>query len=190
MHKIKYYISTLIAIMAIAIGTTQAYAEPTFPSCANVQGALKVENSSGVHGIAGRADTYTGSDKVYQIDANNLLMQCFCPENGNGIQTNWWKANHLSDDQIKVLKSQGWIYITEGTAWGLDSGPYLAKNSDYNCKPTTTSNNSSTNNVGSSSPIVQVLSLANTGNIIFIYTIAIAGLLSISTGLFLYFAKK
>ena len=77
------------------------------------------------------------NDTVYSLGGGNAL-QCLCDANGNGTQTNWLKINDLSEDQIKVYQNQGWIYIPDGSAWGLTQGSYLAQNVSYSCGSSTT----------------------------------------------------
>jgi hypothetical protein len=164
---------TFLSITAILLSSAQAvYAvvTPSFPTCTNPQGTIKVPATSGVHGIVGSTATYTGTDTVYSLDGNNTVLQCFCSVNGEGIQTDWWKASSLTEEEITILKSEGWHYIPAGNLWGLDSDPYVAKNIGYNCLPTNTgggsnspSNNPSTGQtLGTSTG--QVLGLATTGN--------------------------
>jgi hypothetical protein len=187
---------SLITAAAITASIVSAYPQPafavtipSFPSCVNPQGNLKVSYDSGTHGIVAMSDTKTGSDKVFSLDGNNQLMQCFCPENGNGIQTNWLKVSNLSSQDVKDLENQGWTYIGDGSAWGLNEEPYVAKNSDYSCKTTTTTP-TPTPTTGVVQAAKEVASLANTGNIAFIYAVAALGTLSLITGAALRIFKK
>jgi len=111
---------------------------PNFPSCLSPQGNLKVSYDSGIHGIVGQSGEFSGTDQVYTV-SDTTLIQCFCASSGAGIQTDWWKMNSLSQDQIDQLVKLDWVYIPDGSAWGLESTAYLAKNSNYNCLPATTS---------------------------------------------------
>lgn len=111
-----------------------AITEPSFPNCVNVLAPVKVAYDFGTHGIPGRMGDHQGRDTVYFLDNANLL-QCFCPQDFNGIQTNWWKANNISDPDIQTFKNLGWIFIPNGELWGLENTAYLAKNIDYNCAP-------------------------------------------------------
>lgn len=132
----KYLKVSLFFVLIFMTSSLPAYAvieTPEFPVCSNPQGELKAEYANGVHGIAGDNNLYTGSDKVYYISTDKL-MQCFCPENGNGIQTNWLRINGLSEEDLDYYKNLGWIFIPDGSVWGLESGPYLAYNSSYSCK--------------------------------------------------------
>jgi hypothetical protein len=196
-------IKKLSTILILLLATAQylspsiafAYTVPSFPSCVNPQGILAASYDDGVHGIAGNSAEMRGGDKVYQLNANEQVMQCFCPENGNGVQTNWIKVSTVSDEESKTLQHDGWVFIADGSAWGLDQAPYLAKNSDYGCKSTTTTSSNSTNtsvsnNVGSSNPIQSVLGLASTGNILFLYALATVGFVSLASGLVLKFKNK
>lgn len=182
----------MVAVPQSAVATTA----PTFPSCVNPQGTLKVEYTNGVHGIVGRTEEYRGNDKVYQLSGNDQLMQCFCPENGNGVQTNWWKVAHLSEDEIKTMKNDGWIYVADGSAWGLDSAPYLAKNSDYSCKGNgetkteTTSSSTSNPTETVKETVKEVLTLASTGNTAFLYSLIAFGSVSLLSGLVLRFKNN
>lgn len=105
---------------------------PHFPSCSNPEGTIKADYPGGTHGIAGNSTEFKGSDKVYTL-SDNTLQQCFCSIDGAGIQTNWWKASSLTQGQIEVLKKDNWVLIPDGSLWGLQNAPYLAKNSNYSC---------------------------------------------------------
>lgn len=107
---------------------------PTFPKCTNPQGQTKVYYATGTHGIPGEDATYTGSDQVFRL-TEDTLTQCFCSINDDGIQTNWWKISSLTLDEVEQLVSLGWIYIPNGTLWGLEEEPYMAKNTTYDCSP-------------------------------------------------------
>ncbi len=179
---------TLIAIFAyLVLSTAQAMAvsPADFPSCSNPQGSLLASYDSGTHGIVGNTATFTGSDKVYWID-DQKVTQCFCPLDGKGIQTNWIKANSLSQDEIKVHERDGWIYIASGKTWGLEDVAYLAKNHDFSCPGSSNGSSGSQSGGGSSngtsSGIVEassaVLGLAGTGNTITLLYIASTGLVA------------
>lgn len=198
----KVLLSSLILIVLSQTLTpaVKAVDAPVFTSCVNPQGEVKANYESGTHGIAGRTGLYEGKDSVYRI-SENALTQCFCAVDGSGIQTNWWKIPALTESEIKVYESQGWIYIPNGSLWGLDNSPYLAKNSDYSCKSNggsggsnsdsgsnsgSSSSNSSGSNSGTSSSsggIGQVLGLASTGNSVFLLGTALTSGLSLLLGL-------
>lgn len=194
MKKLFSFLSILYIILA-ATPVTSAHAQNSV-SCLNPSGTISADYPTGTHGIIGNTTSYTGHDTVYTLSDGNT-MQCLCIDNGQGVQTNWQNASQLSEDQIKVLESQGWIYVPSGASWGLDDIPYLAQNIDYNCRPTDNNGGSSSNNSSSSSSnnsssnngqvlgasTTNVLALANTGNILFIYTVfavwAVSSLLAI-----------
>src|SRR3989344_2032580 len=85
----------LVFVLAAAVSATEA---PSFPSCSNPQGTKKVSYDSGTHYIVGRETGVSGSDAVYYTGEN--LIQCFCAEDGSGIQTNWWKISSLEQTAI------------------------------------------------------------------------------------------
>lgn len=154
--------------------TVSAISIPTFAKCSRPQGELMVSYDSGIHGIVGSSKTYNGADEVYRL-TDSTLMQCFCDTAGNGIQTNWWKTSSLTPDQRKSLTIQGWEYIPDGSAWGLASGSYLAKNSTYVCK----------GSLGSG----QVLGLASTGSIPKILLLFGIGIFTFTIGIYLRLRK-
>lgn len=165
-------------------------APPEFPSCVNPQGSLIANYSSGTHGIPGVVTSYQGTDSVYAV-TENAVIQCLCTVDGEGIQTNWWKVSSLTEEEIESFKSQGWNFIPDGSAWGLDPVYYLAKNSNYSCRATggssnesssNSSSNSNNNSVGGVSSIGDVLGLAATGNIKVIYGLVFTGLLALTLG--------
>lgn len=167
---------------------------PTFPSCVSPAGTIRVEYSDGTHGIVGSGSTYTGSDKVYQL-SDTTLTQCFCSSDGVGVQTNWWNASSLSENQINILKADGWHYVPAGNLWGLDAAPYVAKNISYSCLPSSSSTPSSSSNSSSSSndsgdgqgggsqESGSVLGLAATGDSLLLYALAALSILLIVAGL-------
>ncbi|MBI1863733.1 hypothetical protein HYS03_00790 [Candidatus Woesebacteria bacterium] len=141
---------------------------PTFPSCPNPNATLRVKYDTGIHGIVGDTSNHTGSDTVYTLDQGNIV-QCYCDSENSGIQTNWIKANNFSQEDIQILKNQGWFYIPNGSLWGLDEAPYMAQNINFNCQQNSNtgggqvlSSAASTQNIGG-----QILGLSNTsGNYI------------------------
>lgn len=130
----KFKILAIVALF-LFVGASRVSATtdiPNFPACSSPSGSVKVSYASGIHGIPGDSGEYVGSDIVYTI-SDSSLVQCFCAATGTGIQTNWWKQDSLSQEQLNSLTSQGWILIPDGSAWGLDPVPYLAKNSPFSC---------------------------------------------------------
>lgn len=171
---------TTFIILTLALGiilTTQgvlAVTPPSFPSCLNPQGETIARYESGSHGVPGRTNDYRGSDTVFKL-SGEALTQCLCTDNGQGIQTNWWKINSLSDSDVAVLKNLGWIFIPSGAPWGLEDTRYMAINSEYNCK-------------GGQGG--QVLGLAATGNILTLYTLLALGSTSLILGFLLRKSKS
>ena len=180
----------LIFVLVSAINASPIYAveTPNFPACTNPQGTLVASYDNGVHGVVGGV-SYTGNDKVYKLDNNNVV-QCLCTTDGKGIQTNWWKASSLDEIQINTLKSEGWTYIPTGSVWGLDQDAYLAKNSDYSCTSNGGTGGGGSSSSSISSSIGQVLGLAFTGNIKLIYSIFALGIISLIYGQILHRARN
>lgn len=133
MKRVQFQVIAVV-LLSLFVGVPKVFAltYPTFPTCANPQGTLVVSYGDGTHGIPGSPNSYTGSDAVYRL-SDTTLSQCFCSVYGEGIQTNWWKASSLTDAEVAILKSEGWISIPDGSVWGLDPGPYMATNSNYLC---------------------------------------------------------
>ena len=181
MYKKLAGIVLSLSIFAATATPSQAVEAPSFPSCASPRGEVRVQYSDGTHGIVGSTSTYVGSDAVYTV-TDDTILQCFCSVDGTGIQTNWWKASSLSDEQVNVLKSEGWFYVPAGNLWGLEEAPYVAKNSSYSCLPSpsqsptpapssssSSSNSSASSSSGSNGSVGgsstgSVLGLATTGN--------------------------
>src|SRR6266480_7013638 len=109
-----------------------AYANPVpdFGTCLNPQWAQTQVNYGSGHGVI-NVGSFSGTDSIYSSNGN--VMQCLCADSGAGYQTNWLKASGFSQSEIDNLKAQGWIYVPYGDDWGLDKGPYLAKNVSYTC---------------------------------------------------------
>ncbi len=178
-----------LLILFSATPRVSAQTVPSFPTCANPQGTVKVTYGEGTHGIVGNAGTFTGSDTVFTL-SGETSMQCFCADNGDGTQSNWWHVASLTEEEVQILKNQGWISVPNGALWGLAEGEWLVFNSAYAC-PKSESNGDGNNNNSSSSnssgdvlgattdPGGSVLGLATTGNIATIYTLAGFGFLSL-----------
>lgn len=135
MKRLSILIILLISLVGKPAYRAYAIAEPDFPSCVNPQGQVIASYPTGTHGIAGNTDTFTGSDAVFRLNESQIL-QCFCSDTKEGIQTNWLSAQNLSQDEITSYEADGWVYIPNGSLWGLSSTPYLAKNLNYSCLPT------------------------------------------------------
>lgn len=166
----------IVALFALS-GTVLASGTGDFPSCLNPQGTLKVSYGEGTHGIPGDRSTYQGSDAVYQLDGNAKVLQCFCADTGRGVQTNWWKANTLSDKEVENMTRNGWVDIPNGLLWGLDNTRYIARNSTYTCGGLAIGGGEWTG-------------LAGTGTIANIYGIASLGLASFVVGAIKLISKR
>lgn len=192
----KLFKLSILYILLLLTFTTKAVAseEPAFGSCLNPQGEIVASYGNGTHGVPGRDNSYTGTDNVYSI-GNGNYAQCLCPDGGNGIQTNWLKVSADEQDKIKVYQSQGWIYIPDGSAWGLSADPYLAMNSEFACNPQIgggqgdgrsdglSDGRSDGRSSGSSTPSTGVLGLATTGNTLFIWSVLLTGTILLSAGI-------
>jgi len=189
--KNKLFITVLASIALLGSSAQPAFAvsTPDFGSCLNPQVAASQVNTGANHGVVGQMSSYSGTDSIYTL-SNGNVMQCLCPDNGSGVQTNWLKVSDMSESDVNVLKNDGWIYIATGSSWGLADVPYLAKNSDFSCRSestSTSSSNSSSSSSSNSQPKVesQVLTLASTGNEVAIYGLILAGITSLIAGLLL-----
>lgn len=173
----------LLMLAGALVPNVQAQTVPSFPSCSNPQGSVKASYNEGTHGIVGNGATFTGSDTVYTL-SGDTAMQCFCADNGDGTQTNWWHVASLTKAEVQVLKNQGWVSIPNGELWGLASGEWLAQNSPYQCQGG--SSGSSGDILAASTQIGgDVLGLATTGNIVTIYALIGLGITSLVTSFFL-----
>ena len=193
-------ITVLATVLYLIVSTANAMAVSSsdFPVCANPQGDLIASYDSGVHGIVDDTGTYTGSDKVYKID-DEKLVQCFCADDGSGIQTNWFKASNLTDEEIESHKKQGWIVIPNGSLWGLDDAVYLAQNQSYACNggsgggsSDTASGDNGSGTVDSVSSSIggSVLGLATTGSSLTLFGAFTTGLVSVFLSFFLKKKKE
>ena len=156
-------LTVFLFILTVSVQNASAVTTPDFPACNNPPDSIRAEHNDGVHGVAGNVSEYRGKDTVYNVNGGNFL-QCLCTEDGEGIQTNWWKISSLSDTDVQVLKNQGWHYIVDGALWGLDNAPYMAKNNEYACRE-------SLSGIGGG----DVLGLATTGNKALLYSLIIIG---------------
>lgn len=186
---------SLLMTLAVTISITfaqpvAAATVPQFPLCVNPQAEVKVSYATGTHGIVGDGGTFTGSDTVYNL-GNGNFTQCFCPVSGQGIQTDWWKANSLTQAEIEFYKSQGWIFVPTGLVWGLEDVQYLAKNTNYSCLGTGTgTGGASDTNTTVSVGVGNVLGLANTGNSAIITAYICNGLLLVAVGMYLLHQQR
>lgn len=180
MYKSKLFIAISLFLFAIFF-VPQAYAEklPNFGSCLNPQGKVIASYENGSHGIVGRKEEVVGSDSVYQSSERGVT-QCFCPVDGNGIQTNWLDASSLTSSEIETLKKEGWTYFATGSSWGLKDVAYLAKNVEYACKKS----------AQKKTQVSKVLSLASTGDSKTIYAFILSGASFLIAGLILRKASR
>ncbi len=170
----KKIIIAISLILFTTLSALPAHAEklPNFGSCVNPQGKVLASYDTGKHGILGKRELISGSDAVYQSSERGVT-QCFCPEDGNGIQTNWLDASKLTGTEIETWKKDGWTYFATGSSWGLEDVPYLAKNTDYACKKT----------AQKKSQTEKVLGLASTGESATIYIFILSGAAFLITGM-------
>ena len=186
-------VATVLLTVVSPVSATQT---PEFTSCLTPTGSVVANYSDGTHGIVGLGSRI-GQDKVYLLESGNT-MQCFCGSDGSGIQTNWMKLGEISQDQIKVYESQGWIFVPSGSAWGLSDVPYLAKNISYACSSSTTNSGGGDGRTDGLSDgrsdgrgsLVQsargnAANLASTGNLLFIAEIFAAGVILTTLGILL-----
>ncbi|MBI2028303.1 MAG: hypothetical protein HYT07_01715 [Candidatus Levybacteria bacterium] len=186
--KSKIFVSLLILSLLISLtdfaSKASAIEAPNFPLCTSPQGEVLASYSSGTHGVPGDSTTYLGEDVVFKVNENQVL-QCLCTIDGQGIQTNWWQFEALSIDQIETLKSQGWIFVPDGSLWGLKSVPYFAKNAGFACRPPGQPGaGGEVISVGAKGEILGV-SLAPTGNIVYILGAFLIGGILILAGVLL-----
>lgn len=176
----KLGLSASIIFLALFIESPVfAVTTPNFPSCASPQGVIQIKHTSGSHGVAGDPSTYAGEDTVYRL-SNDTLKQCLCTDDGEGIQTNWWKVTSLTDDQIEILKREGWFYVPNGALWGLENAPYMAKHAEYGCLGHRTGSTI----VLSASEKLGSAVLAATGGLTLFYIFTSLGILLLSISLY------
>lgn len=200
----KNLFSLFITLTVVLVLAKPAYAVATdssLTSCLAPTGNNVADYPDGTHGIVG-GTSKEGHDTVYSLGNGNAL-QCLCASDGTGTQTNWMNVGELSQDQIKVYENQGWIFIPDGSAWGLSEGSYLAKNTSYSCgggSSTTQSGGGDGKSDGKSdgrsdgrsdgASIVQAATgnagaLASTGNITFVLSVLAAGIFMTILGFWL-----
>jgi hypothetical protein len=184
-RKILFTIAHTVVLFLMAHNVVNAQSViPTFPVCSNPTGTVKVSYESGTHGIAGQSGTVSGKDTVYQID-ESTLVQCFCAEDGSGVQTNWWNAISLNQSEIDTLTNLGWVFVANGADWGLSNDPYMALNSTYSCKGSVNSSSTSSSggSVAGTSSVGGVLGLATTGTSVQVASTVMIGLMFIFIGI-------
>ena len=165
--RLKLFFSSIFILLSSS--PILALEEPKFTLCANPSGQIQVSWQEGVHGIVGRSQTYLGEDTVYRL-SETTLTQCFCSDEGVGIQTDWWELP-LEGNELPS-EASGWIYVPDGSVWGLAETSYFARNTDYTCLPESQLQNQS-EILGESGRGGEVLGLAATGgtlDLILIFT--------------------
>jgi hypothetical protein len=131
MNKKTLLLSTALATLYMSAAyPVSANQIPNFGSCVNPQWQQTQVNYSGQHGVVG-VNSFSGTDTIYESNGN--VLQCLCTDTGAGYQTNWLKVSGYSSNQIDELKAQGWIYVPDGSDWGLGNASYMAKNVSYEC---------------------------------------------------------
>ncbi|QQS39486.1 hypothetical protein IPM62_02645 [Candidatus Woesebacteria bacterium] len=192
--SISLSLVSLLLSLSLTSSVSAQSAIPNFPACSNPQGVLKVSYTDGQHAIVGEGVLRAGSDYVYSLE-NGSAMQCFCSENGSGVQTNWWKISSLDEDEIETLKKLGWVFVPSGSVWGLDASSYMAINANYSCGGSTNSSSTSSNSNTSTGSVLSaaastsnggsVLGLATTGNLATITIYTLLGFSSLLAGVIL-----
>lgn len=103
------------------VEATQEYEEFEFPLCIDQEGNGDWSHyDSGLHQIYGDG-LQEGQDDVYSLENGNFL-QCFCPLNGEGIQTDWYRTEYGS---------------VNGSQWNLGDYQYDVVNFNYSCNRVT-----------------------------------------------------
>lgn len=165
-----WLVLALFLTRPIAVNAQLSY--PFFPSCVNPSGNQIVAYTSGIHGVPGRTEAFSGVDMVYE-QSNKNYTQCLCVSGGEGIQTNWWKTGSITEEQVASLKADNWILVPDGSLWGLEKASYMAKNIAYSCNSDNRGSSSSSSSSSSDGQVQgitvtrfgQVLGLATTGTL-------------------------
>ncbi len=196
--NLSRFVTTTICAASVFLtvaGNASATQSSEFTSCLTPTGEIIANYNDGEHGIP-NVGSKIGKDTVYSL-ANGNFMQCFCGSDGKGIQTNWMSVGELSENQISVYENEGWIFIPDGSAWGLTNGAYLAKNTNYTCGGSSTINSGGgdgktdgrtdgrSDGLGSIVQSAKGTSLASTGNILFIAEIFGFGIAMTLTGVYM-----
>jgi hypothetical protein len=122
MNKLSFKFGLLLGVSLFLLVGCFASAKnieaqtPTFPLCESQTTNGNPHYYTGLHQIAGDG-LLEGKDDVYGL-GNSFYFQCFCSQDGRGIQTNW----------TPVQEGQEW-----GPDWGLNETDYNYENREYNC---------------------------------------------------------
>ena len=181
-------------LFALLLTITPVYAQeqqsavPPQATCITPSGETIASYSNGTHGIVGDPNTFAGEDDVYSLGEAGAL-QCFCETSGNGVETIWWGSiGGFTQDQIESYTSSGWVYIPNGSLWGLEDKPYLAKNTRYLCSTASTGGEVSSSATNQSSPqILGASTLAATGGKGLLQALMFASAFLLIAGLLLKF---
>lgn len=167
-HQIAKLLTALSCLVFFSLKPAFAQTPPQ-ATCITPTGEKIVTYLEGIHGVAGNLNPFTGKDDVFNL-GNDDALQCFCATDGTGVETIWWSSfQDLTQEEIDSLISQGWIFVPDGSLWGLATKPYLAKNTNFACSQTTTTSSnpsqSSSDTSQSSTPgqVLGVSTLAQTG---------------------------
>jgi len=163
-------IAKTIAVSAVSIASllstasiAAAWYAPEFPSCTSFSTNGDWSTGVGNHHIPGQEATIFGKDDVYYVQNGNFV-QCLCPPNGQGVQTNWWNISGMGQSEIdNKWKPAGW-YHEQGSNWNLMNYPYLAKNTSYQCATVTPTPTPTTTITPSVTPTVSVTPTATPTN--------------------------
>ncbi|HSA83531.1 MAG TPA: hypothetical protein VLF20_01440 [Patescibacteria group bacterium] len=115
MRHILVSIVFLFVFLFAFIGSVSAIVFPDFGSCLNPRIAASQVNSGTNHGVVGSSTAYSGTDSIYRLSDGNVL-QCLCQDNGDGIQTIWFRASSMTQEDSAYLLANGWIYVPTGSA--------------------------------------------------------------------------
>lgn len=160
----------------VSFNAAKAVNDPPLFTCGLPVGTT-IANTTGTHGIAGDFSTHTGNDIVYNVDGAHVL-QCFCPDNSiDGVQSNWWKVDSLSESDKDFFVRRGWVLIPNGSLWGLDNSPYLVKNDSYSCGDQGGVAGASASQSGSQGSVLGASTFAGTGTEQAIVTFAVLSVL-------------
>jgi hypothetical protein len=197
MHKMLFGFLSAFIIFGRVHTAAMAVTEPSFHSCENLTGNPLVQYSEGTHGVPGDSRTFTGSDEVFLVE-DKFVVQCLCSNEAGGIQSNWWKfGDSLTETDVQVLVKSGWVYVPNGSLWGLDGAEYLVKNVGFSCggrggtdvpddndddHDDDDDSSSSSSSDGRGGMVLGASTMAATGNAMIIFGMLVVGLLLLLVG--------
>lgn len=183
MKRLLSSLLIFIALLVMSNSKVMAVDVPSFPNCPFPGGELIASYDSGTHGVPGDVANYTGEDHVYKINENQVV-QCLCADDGQGVQTWWWKQPSLTATQEAILNKDGWVRVPNGANWGLDATVYFAKNTYHDCN-----GRGGGELLGASTSVGSVLgadTMAGTGNLSAIVSLGVVSVLGFITARRLY----